>query len=445
MLLGAGGERSRLVVLGLDGLPLALAKALAPELTNLARLVPRASAIRAELPEVSPVNWTSFFTASGPGAHGVHGFTILDPASYELRIASFDDVRRPTIFEQLGEKGLVSRVVNLPNMAPARPLRGMLIAGFVAPDLRQAVFPPFLLGPLGAAGYRVEGDTTRGATDPDHLLSELSRSLDARRAALGLLWPDLAWDLFVFVLTETDRLFHFLFHAVARPEHPLHPACLGLLRRWDSMLGEFLDRYEALPGPKRLIALADHGFCELEREVDLNAVLRQAGYLRLSRPPRDEWDAGCIAPKARAFALDPGRIYLHRASRFSRGCVADHDAPVLARDLRGLLLDLTWEGRAVMEQVLDGRELYEGDETAPDLICVPAPGLDLKAKFDRAEVFGHYGRHGMHRPEGAFFFDSQGGSEGQRPTRVRDVGQLVLTHFDLFNPFNLGRQPSILA
>lgn len=435
MLLGAGGERSRLVVLGLDGLPLALAQELAPRLPNLARLAPRATSITAELPEVSPVNWTSFFTASGPGQHGVHGFTILDPATYALRIANFDDVRRPTLFEQLGEKGLVSRVVNLPNMAPARPLRGMLIAGFVAPDLRQAVFPPFLLGPLSAAGYRVEGDTTRGATDPKHLLSELSRSLDARRAALDLLWPDLAWDLMVFVLTETDRLFHFLFHAVARAEHPLHEACLGLLRRWDGMLGELLDRYDALPGPKRLVALADHGFCELEREVDLNAALRQAGYLQLSRPPKDEWDAGCIAPEARAFALDPGRIYLHRASRFSRGCVHDSDAPALARDLRQLLQGLTYDGRAVMEQVLDGHELYEGAEDAPDLICVPAPGLDLKAKFDRTEVFGHFGRHGMHRPEDAFFFDS----EGATPRRVRDVGQLVLNHF------NLGQQPRILA
>lgn len=448
------GQRHRLVVLGLDGLPLSLARTLAPQLPNLARLIPRARSITAELPEVSPVNWTSFFTASGPGAHGVHGFTVLDPASYSLRIVDFTDVRGPTIFDRLGEKGLVSRVVNLPNMAPAKPLRGMLVAGFVAPDLRRAVFPPFLYGPLSAAGYRVEGDTTRGATDPDHLLSELSRSLDARRAALDLLWPDLAWDLFVFVLTETDRLFHFLFHAVARPEHPLHPACLALLRQWDRVLGEVLDRYEALPGPKRLIALADHGFCELEREVDLNAVLRSAGLLRLERPPQDEWDASCIGPQSRAFALDPGRIYIHRASRFSRGCVHDSDAPALLRDLRQLLEGLTFpsltsEPRRVMEQVLDGRELYEGAPedmgAAPDLVCVPTAGLDLKAKFDRAEVFGHYGRTGMHRPGDAFFFDSMGDCADAHPERVRDVGQLVLEHFGANHCNPSGTPGGILA
>lgn len=428
-------NRPRLVVLGLDGLPLALAKALAPRLPNLARLADRAGCMESELPELSPVNWTSFFTAEGPGEHGVYGFTVLDPASYALRIANFRDVRVPTIFDRLGERGLVSRVLNLPNMAPARPLRGMLVAGFVAEGLESAVYPPFLLGPLGAAGYRVEPDTTRGAAEPEYLLAELRLSLAARRAALDLLWPDLAWDLFVCVLTETDRLFHFLFPAVERPEHPLHEACLAFLARWDELLGEILARYDALPEPKRLLALADHGFCALTQEVDVNRVLAEAGFLRLARPARDEWDAGVIGPESRAFALDPGRIYLHRQGRFARGRVAQADAPALARDLRDLLLGLTFQGRRVMNRVLDGRELYHGRAAAdaPDLVCVPEPGFDLKAKFDRDRIFGLHGRFGMHRPEDAFFYDSGGGLPVGRPARVRDAGRLVLEHFGIGN------------
>ncbi|MBU1040508.1 MAG: alkaline phosphatase family protein [Proteobacteria bacterium] len=440
--------RPRLVVLGLDGLPLTLAKALVrangPRLPNLARLTAQAGSISAELPELSPVNWTSFFTGVGPGEHGVYGFTILDPSSYALRIANFTDVRCPTIFDRLGERGLVSRVLNLPNMAPARPLRGMLVAGFVAPSLEAAVYPPFLLGPLKASGYRVEGDTTRGAADPGYLLDQLRLSLAARRAALDLLWPDLAWDLFVCVLTETDRLFHFLFPAVERLDHPLHAACLAFLAEWDALLGEVLARFDALPEPKRLLALADHGFCALTQEVDLNCVLRQAGFLSLCRPARDEWDAGVISPETRAFALDPGRVYLHRQGRFARGGVAEAEAPALLRDLTDLLLGLTWEGRRVMNRVLDARELYgegaAGDalngqpDGQPDLVCVPEPGFDLKAKFDRESVFGLYGRHGMHRPEDAFFIDSSEAGLAEKPVRVRDVGRLVLEHFGLGAP-----------
>lgn len=420
--------RPRLIVLGLDGLPLALAQKLAPHLPNVARLLPVAQPIKAELPELSPVNWTSFFTAEGPGVHGVHGFTVLDPHSYTLRIANFGDVRCPTVFDRLGERGLVSRVLNLPNMAPARALRGMLIAGFVADSLESAVYPPFLLGPLRAAKYRVEGDTTRGANAPEYLLDQLRQSLANRRAALGLLWPDLAWDLFVCVLTETDRLFHFLFPAVEDVSHPLHAACLTFLREWDGLMGEVLDRFEALPEPKRLVALADHGFCALEQEVDLNRALAEAGFLRLSALPRDEWDASSIAPETRAFAMDPGRIYLHRQGRFGRGTVKEHEAPALLADLRSLLEGLTFAGRRVMNRVLDGRELYDGAGDAPDLVCVPEPGFDLKARFDRSAIFGHFGRFGMHTPGDLFFADTQGEAA---VSRVRDVGRLVLQHFGI--------------
>lgn len=419
--------RPRLVVLGLDGLPLSLARALAPRLPNLARLLPHARAIASELPELSPVNWTSFFTAEGPGVHGVHGFTVLDPRAYALRIANFRDVRAPTIFERLGRAGLVSRVLNLPNMAPAAPLKGMLVAGFVAESLAGAVFPPFLLGPLTAAGYVVEGDTTRGARDPEHLLGQLRLSLSGRRAGLDLLWPDLAWDLFVCVLTETDRLFHFLFPAVEDDQHPLHGDCLAFLRQWDGAVGEVLDRFDALPEPKRLVCFADHGFCRLEAEADLNRLLFEAGFLKYARPPQDEWDAGVMGEGTLAFAMDPGRIVLHRRGRFARGPVAEADAPALLAELRGLLHGLSWRGRKVMGQVLDGRALY-GCEEAPDLICVPEPGVDLKARFDRAEIFGHFGRQGMHSPRDVFFADTL---DDGRAARLRDTGRIVLEHFGL--------------
>ncbi len=421
----SASPRPRLVILGLDGLPLSLARTLAPQLPNLARLLPGARAIEAELPELSPVNWTSFFTAEGPGVHGVHGFTVLDAQTYALRIANFGDVRVPTIFQRLGQAGLVSRVLNLPNMFPAAPLRGMLVAGFVAESLEDAVFPPFLLGPLKAAGYVVEGDTTRGAAEPEYLLDQLRRSLAGRRAALNLLWPDLAWDLFTCVLTETDRLFHFLFPAVEDAGHPLHGACLAFLRQWDQLVGEVLDRFDALPEPKRLISFADHGFCRLETEVDLNRVLFEAGFLKYGRPARDEWDAGVVGDGTRAFALDPGRIVLHRQGRFARGKVREEETPGLLAELRRLLQGLTWQGRRVMKQVLDGRDLY-GTEDAPDLICVPECGFDLKARFDRAEVFGHFGRFGMHSPGDVFFSDTQ---DDGRVTRLRDTGRLALHYF----------------
>lgn len=436
-------SRPRLVVLGLDGLPFTLARDLCSQgkLPHLAACFDPASdlasgsssiahPIRAELPELSPVNWTSFYTASGPETHGVYGFTRINAGTYEISLTDSSQVLAPTLPDHLARSGRVSRILNLPNTYPARPLTGMLVAGFPAPDLRAAVYPPPLAGMLAGAGYRLDADTANLGHEPEKLLQDLRQVLEARRKALDLLWPDLAWDLFVFVLTETDRLFHFLYPAVEQAGHPLHADCMAFFAAWDRVIGEVMERYAALPGPKELIILADHGFTALRTEVDLNVWLKQNGFLDLApAAPAHELDASRILPSSKALALDPGRIYLHTSERFGRGCVARSEAAALMREIRAGLLELTHGDEPVMDRVLLADEAYPeqgpGRALAPDLVCVPRPGFDLKAKFDRSEIFGRFHRQGTHTADNAFFFHSSGQAAG----RVRDAGTLALQFF----------------
>lgn len=420
-------DRRRLVVLGLDGLGLTMAKRLAalPGFDNLARLAASARSMDAELPELSPVNWTSFATAAGPGVHGVYGFTRIDAVSYGISVGDANQVETPTIFDRLGRRGLVSRVINLPHAWPARPIHGSLVAGFVAPDLERAVYPASLAPVLAEDGYIIEADTTRGSDDPDYLLAQLRHTLACRSRLLERFWNSLDWDLFVFVLTETDRLFHFFHPAVEEQDHPLRGACIDLLREWDRTIGLVLERYDSLPEPKRLLALADHGFATLDVECDVNSWLREQGWL-VTDPagPKHELDGSCILAKTKAFAMDPGRIYMHRASRFARGTLSDAEADRMAGDIAAALQHLTWRGEPVMEQVHRGADLYSGPaaDRAPDLVCTPRPGVDLKAKFDRPQVFARYGRTGMHTAHDVLFYDSL----AAMPERVRDVGREIL-------------------
>lgn len=427
ILLGTPRSRSRLVVLGLDGLPLDLARTLGRTLPNIGRLAAQASTVKAELPELSPVNWTSFYTGTGPEDHSIFGFSCMDPQSYRLSINTSEQVATPTIFDRLGNAGYVSRIVNLPNTYPAHPLRGMLVAGFVAHDLAQAAYPPFLASLLADHGYKLEADTSRKNTDLNYLLNELRATLASRLTALDLLWDDLAWDLFIHVFTETDRLFHFFMDAITHNDHPNHPACMAFLDEWDHALGAFLDKYDALPEPKRLIVMADHGFTEIKTEVCLNTWLMREGMLSLDGFPADEWDASHIAPKSKAFALDPGRIYIHNSGRFARGQVQSSDNAALIDHIRSGLLALSHDGVKVMEAVHLGKTLYPDAKSPqrPDLVCQARPGYDLKAKFDRTEIFGLHGRTGTHTVDGAIFFDS----EGSKPQQMRDIGAEIINHF----------------
>lgn len=428
-------ERNRLVVLGLDGLPLTLARALAASgrLPNLARLLAiDAASIEAELPELSPVNWTSFLTAAGPGRHGVFGFVGIDPASYRLGPVDASTIAAPTIMERATAAGLTTKMINIPCAAPVKPLSGAIIAGFPETDLARAVYPPDLARNLKLAGYRIEADTAKGAADFDGLARGLRATLASRRAALEMLWAGGDFDLFMLVATETDRLFHFFFPAVAHPEHHLHGAVLDLLVDWDKLIGLVLDRYEALPGPKRFIALADHGFVELETEFDLNVWLAGQGLLKTEPGATGEYDARIVPHHTAAFALDPGRIYINIKERFARGVFHEHVAEKLANELRGELLAITHDGRPVFEAVHLRSEIYAGPQVrrAPDLVCVGRPGVSLTAKYNRAELTGRYGRFGCHSPHDALWCDSA----GSRPARTSDAGAVVAAHFNLPEP-----------
>ena len=64
---------------------------------------------------------------------------------------------------------------------------------------------------------------------------------------------------------------------------------------------------------------------------------------------------------------------------------------------------------------------------APDLVLVPEPGFDLKGKFGRQAMFGHFGRQGMHTPDDVFFFDSAA-APARTPTHV---GRAILEYFGI--------------
>ncbi|WP_319760895.1 alkaline phosphatase family protein [Maridesulfovibrio sp.] len=424
-------ERKRFVVLGLDGLPAPLALKWAKKLPNLSRIAEKCGPINAELPELSPVNWTSFFTARKPEKHGLYGFTSIDPQDYTLSINNFEQVLCPTVFDALGEQGLVSKVINLPNTYPAKPLRGMLISGFVADSIEKAVQPPFLIGPLRDSGYQLEADTSRGIMAPDYLFEQVAHTLKGRLNALEMLWNDLAWDLFTIVLTETDRLFHFFYPAFEDENHPLYPKALDFMCQWDQAIGLVLDKFEALPGEKKLISFADHGFAALETEVDLNTFLVQHGYLEYTCPAKSQWDSTVISANSKAFALDPGRIYIH-TSEFARGQVDTEQAEIITAEIAEKLMKLKFNGQQVMAQVLTKEEAYGENPIGnpPDLICTARPGFDLKAKFDRMEIFGFHGRTGTHTVNDAFFYSS----DGQQIRSMHQTGKIILDWFNICLP-----------
>jgi len=401
----------KVCVFGVDGMPHALLRRLMDQ-----GVMPRARAIfgsalrrmRVTLPEVSSVSWSSFMTGSNPGTHGIYGFTDFDKGSYRIRFPSFASLRAPTLWDRLGRRGKRSIVLNQPSTYPAREIPGVLVSGFVAIDLKKAVWPPDLARKLEEMNYRIDLDTQKAGKHSDYLFRELQAILRGREEALDYLWEREKWDLFEIVVTGTDRLQHFQFDAIEDPSHPNHVHCLDYYEKVDALLGRVFDRFVRETGDdsgRGFFALSDHGFTRIRQEFYVNAWLVEEGLLSFrTGEPKSFEDA---EPSSKAFGLDPTRIYLHRKDRFPNGCVEPDEVPELCARIAEKILPLRFAGEPVFRGAFRAEEIYSGPETAsaPDLVLLANDGFDVKGWMRTGPVFGRSHFTGMHNWDDAFFWN----------------------------------------
>jgi predicted AlkP superfamily phosphohydrolase/phosphomutase len=85
-------------------------------------------------PILSPVCWTSGYTGSNPGKHGIFDFQKTDPSSGELLIETATHRRAQPIWMLLSDVGKKVGVMNVPMTYPPDPVRGSMISGFLFPS-----------------------------------------------------------------------------------------------------------------------------------------------------------------------------------------------------------------------------------------------------------------------------------------------------------------------
>jgi len=415
-------KKTRTCVIGLDGVPYTLVlelteRGIMPSLAGLLK-AGHLHRMKASLPEISSVSWTDFMTGTDSGAHGIFGFTDLKPGSYALRFPNFLDVKKETLWDILGKTGKRSIVLNQPSTYPARPLNGVMVSGFVAIDLAKAVYPLSQKAPLDRMGYQVDIDTVKSRQDHAFFWADLKKTMDGLERAMDHFWKD-DWDYFEFVVTGTDRLHHFLWNAYADKKHPYHDRFLDYYRRVDGIVGRLVLSFSRLTGgDSGLYLLSDHGFCQIEQEVYLNAWLQKEGYLRLAgETPQGLED---IAEGSLAFALDPSRIYFNRKGRFPKGAVDEGDRKTMKAEITRKLEGLEFGGRRVIRRVFDADDVYFGPYSAsgPDLLVLSEPGFDLKGTVKKRDVFGRTDLEGMHTWDDAFFWSQQRAEDDLKISRL---------------------------
>ena len=419
---GKGSQnRRRALVIGLDGVPFSLLQNLRKQgripVMNSLFETGCFGQMSVSIPEISSVSWSSFMTGKQSGEHGIYGFIDLEPGTYHMRFPNFASIKSPTLWEELARVHKKSVVVNMPATYPARDINGALISGFVAVDMNKSVQPVSLIPRLRKMGYRIDVDTTKGRRNHEFLFQDLNETLDGRERTADFLWKEIDWDLFIIVITGTDRLMHFLWDAYTDQTHNNHNDFLNYFDKVDGLVGRLYDKFlkinASAAGNPNFYMLSDHGFTKIETEVHINRWLQENGYLKFQNTsPRYITDIG---PGSSAFALDPSRIYINLKKKYPLGIIEKSEYSRIREEIRSGLEQLTFAGgQPVVKHIFFKEEIYSGPcmDQAPDLVILSRPGYDLKAKVNVPGVFEKTDLQGMHTQDDAFFFSSAGAGCG---------------------------------
>lgn len=414
-------HQGKTVIIGLDGVPFDLVRGYADQgiMPNLRSIIREGAFLPMEssIPDVSSVAWSSVITGCNPGEHGIFGFTEIDRQSYRYLFPGYKELQAAPFWH-----GKKAAIINVPQTYPATPMDGVLISGFVSPSFEKAVFPPELLPALRDIDYRIDVKVEKAQQSMELFLEEVDTTLEGRMKCFDLLWDKEPWEIFMFVFTETDRMHHFLFDAYDNDSHAHGAAFKDFYRGIDSHIGRITAQMEA---DDTLIIHSDHGFCKLEQEVYLNHLLRQHGFLTFnSQSPSmiTELDPAHTT----AFSLDPGRIYIHTAEKFSRGTVAAGDVDSVKGDLIELFASLEFEGKVVVKNIYHNHEIFSGpcSQHGPDLVLLANRGFDLKGAVNVDGAFGKRSFTGMHTQDDAFIL-YKGRQSIADPFHIEKIASLV--------------------
>jgi predicted AlkP superfamily phosphohydrolase/phosphomutase len=445
------GKKKKALIIGIDGVPYSLLSSYIKNdvMPNLKKILSQGLALHqmnASIPDISSVSWTSFNTGVNPGEHGIYGFTDLEPDSYSLYFPNSKNIKAPTFWEILGKtdkktstlcqryqnkiaRPYLSVIFNVPHTYPALPMNGILVSGFVAIDLKKATFPESAYTYLNSMNYLIDVEAEQAKEDKPAFMKSLFECFEIRKKAISHFFTGESWDLFFACITETDRLHHFFFNASNDKENPYYESFLRFYVELDKFIKylyeHFIERYSE---KGFFMILSDHGFAPVKKEVYINRFLEEKGFLVLKNEG-NFYER--VENKTKAFNLDPCRIYVHEKDSYPRGTVRKEEKVALLEEIKKILRTLKGDnGEEVIDKIYQKEEIYHGPyaDRAPDLVCLPEDGYDLKGSLEKKEIFGHNLFAGMHTWHDAFCVLPKSIGFSKKPS-VEDLTEHIIKYF----------------
>jgi predicted AlkP superfamily phosphohydrolase/phosphomutase len=265
-------------------------------------------------------------------------------------------------------------------------------------------------------------DTNKARESTELFAKDISETFKIRKKAFIHFMENEEWDIYVGVITETDRLHHYLWCALEDGSHPQHSFFIDFYKQIDTFIG---DIYRRCGDDIPFFIVSDHGFTTIKEEVYLNTWLRQMGYLKFKKEEPETFED--MLAESSVFVLDPARFYIHLKGKYRDGTVEESEYEPLRKKIKEELLNLTIDGQRVIKEVKMKEEIYSGSlyDTAPDLVALPFDGFDLKGSINKKTVSGKGFLTGGHTRENAVFYINRKIEPGD--VNIIDVAPTVLS------------------
>jgi predicted AlkP superfamily phosphohydrolase/phosphomutase len=337
----------RTIAIGLDGCSWNVLEPLLEtgELPNLAAR--RARSARADLESTIPFftgpAWASFATGASPAAHGIYDFMMLRTDG-SISVATQGDLRRKTYYQQLGDEGRRTVLINMPLDQGGCP-GAVIVNSWLTDDDSRRILPVRRRERYSRllSAYRTFPQ------DPSNV-EELCAIERARFDLARELFLAETWDHFFILFSSTDWLGHSGTGAFLNGDEGARASFLRLYRDLDRYVGWFLDR----AADATVAVLSDHGQCGEEAVVRVNAVLRELGLAQVATRGSENGAPFFVTrrPKARARVRVPAAIGRYRSNPLVR------PGALLVKHVlrRGLGIEVT-------------RAAYHVDRTASEAYC----------------------------------------------------------------------------
>jgi predicted AlkP superfamily phosphohydrolase/phosphomutase len=448
----------RVFVIGLDGSTFDLLNPWIAEgrLPNLRRMIERSvhGPLESTIPPLTPPAWTSFMTGVNPGKHGVRDFFIFRPNSFERILANSTHIRSKRFWDLAGERGKRSIILYVPFTYPPQKIEGMMISGIPAPSQGEYVYPEEmnreLEEKLGKWWVKVDLDKYSDSHE-EAFLEEIWQSLEVRFSVANYLMKK-EWDLFAFVIMETDWVQHILW---GKKDECLLPLYVKI----DGMIGQFM---KVLREEDAIVILSDHGFGSIRKTFYLNAWLKKKGFLASKRQwgySKEDPDVGIFhhrrgsswvnkvkwALSKRNTVIDwkktqayfdntgtPFGIRINLRGREPEGVVT----PEVYEEVRNRVIEELHsamdeqEGKKVMNRIYRKEDVYWGPylENACDIICIPNDEYNLNGRIKDDIFKEHKKGASFHRLHGIFILHGPGIKKGEKieGAHIMDVAPTIL-------------------